>query len=114
MSKWKFFSETEVKGLDEKLVSKLDSAREIANFPFLITSGLRTCAANQAAMGVEASSHLSGKAVDLAVTDSRQRFLMVRALLAAGFRRIGAYDRHVHVDTDETKDLDVLWVGVSH
>lgn len=111
---YKFFSEEEAKGLDPELMSKLDTARAVAGIPFEITSGLRTCAANDAAMGVEHSSHLSGKAVDLAVEDGSSRFAIVRGLLAAGFVRIGAYDRHIHTDVDSSKDQNVFWVGVSH
>lgn len=111
---YKFFSDDEVKGLDPELCSKLDTARAVAGIPFKITSGLRSCDANTAAMGVEGSSHISGKAVDLAVEDGADRFLIVRGLLAAGFVRIGAYDRHVHADVDASKPQNVLWVGVSH
>lgn len=114
MSKWAYFSEKEVAGLDSELVSKLDTARKAAGIPFKITSGLRTCDANKNAMGVENSSHITGKAVDLAVSDSRERFLIIRGLLAAGITRLGAYDHHVHADVDTTKDPDVLWIGISH
>lgn len=109
-----FFSDIEVEGLDPELVSKLDTARRVAGIPFVITSGKRSCAANTAALGVEGSSHLSGLAVDLRVTSGSDRFLIVKGLLAAGFDRIGAYDKHVHADLDRTKPANVLWVGVSH
>ena len=111
---YKYFSDEEVKGLDSELVSKLDTARGVAGVPFVITSGLRSCAANTAAMGVEASAHLSGKAVDLACSESEPRFKMVQALLASGFLRIGVYDLHIHVDVDMTKPQSVMWIGVSH
>lgn len=110
----KYFSDEEAKGLDPELMSKLDTARAVAGIPFKITSGLRTCAANGAALGVEHSSHLSGKAVDLAVSNSRERYLIVKALLGSGITRIGAYNAHVHCDVDSNKDPQVLWVGVSH
>lgn len=111
---YKFFSEEESKGLDAELMSKLDTARAVAGIPFKITSGLRSCDANTAAMGVEGSSHISGKAVDLAVEAGSDRFLVVKGLLAAGFVRIGCYDKHVHCDVDISKPQDVLWVGISH
>lgn len=111
---WKYFTDDEVKGLDVELVSKLDTARKAAGVPFRITSGLRTCSANTAALGVEGSAHLSGKAVDLAIDDGTTRFAIVRGLLAAGFVRIGIYDRHCHVDIDPDKPQSVCWVGISH
>lgn len=111
---WKHFTDDEVKGLATELVSKLDTAREVAGVPFSITSGLRSCDANTAAMGVEGSAHLSGKAVDMACADGSDRFKMTTALLQAGFVRLGLYDKHVHVDIDETKPQNVIWVGISH
>lgn len=111
---YKHFSDEEAKGLSPELMSKLDTAREVAGVPFLITSGLRSCDANTAALGVEGSAHLSGKAVDLACSDGLTRFNMVRGLLAAGFVRLGVYDKHCHVDVDDTKPPNVIWTGVSH
>ena len=110
----KHFSEAEIKGLAPELVSKLDTARTVAGVPFVITSGARTPEENERAMGVESSSHVTGKAVDLACSDSPTRFAMLRGLYAAGFRRIGIYSRHIHADVDESKPQDVAWWGTSH
>lgn len=115
MSKWKFFTESEVEGLNDELVQKLEQAREKAGIPFVITSGYRSPTANQSIGGsVSDSAHLSGLAVDLRCSEVHQRFLMVKALLDAGFTRLGIYDRHVHSDIDKTKDSEVIWIGTSH
>lgn len=114
---YKFFSDEEVKGLDPELVSKLETARHVAGVPFVITSGRRTADQNSVLKGAVAdSSHITGKAVDLAVGGDREYFLMMKGLYAAGFRRIGQYMNssgddviHLHVDVDETKDQDVLF-----
>lgn len=112
--KWTFFTDEEVAGLDNELCAKLDTARKVAGVPFRITSGLRTCSANTAALGVEGSAHLKGLAVDLAIDSGSDRFQVVKGLLAAGFVRIGCYDHHVHCDLDVEKPQNVLWVGTSH
>ena len=122
MAKWfsddsvtaKWFSDAEIAGLDQNLVKMLDSARGFAKTPFIITSGLRTPLENQAAGGVLNSAHTRGLAVDLACAGSRTRFHMVAALLLAGFRRIEIADRHIHVDIDESKPMDVMWLDKSH
>lgn len=111
---WKHFSDDEVAGLSPKLVEKLDAARGFAHVPFIITSGLRERDENSAAGGVGNSSHLRGLAVDLRCDGSRSRFRMVSALILAGFKRIGVYDRHLHVDVDENLPQDVMWTGESH
>lgn len=117
MNKWRYFTDEEVVGLEPELVSKLDSARHIATVPFKITSGKRSAESNSVLKGAVAdSSHITGKAVDLAVGGSREYFLMLKGLYAAGFRRIGQYMNeagndviHLHVDIDDAKDQDVLF-----
>lgn len=120
MNNWKWFNEKDdplIIGLDPQLVSMLDAARNVAGVPFKITSGKRSAEGNSILKGAVAdSSHLTGKAVDLAVGGSREYFLMLKGLYAAGFRRVGQYMNavgddviHLHVDIDETKDQDVLF-----
>lgn len=117
---YKHFSDEEAKGLAPELMSKLDTAREVAGIPFIITSGLRSCAANQAAMGVEHSSHIQGLAVDLGLGHLAEggerdtaRYKMVSALLSAGFRRIFLYVAHIHVDVGQQPDYVQGVMGLS-
>ena len=114
MSNWNYFKEEEIAGLVTELVAKLDQARHYANTPFFFTSTTRSVADNANAMGVENSSHISGKAVDIRVDNSTDRFNIVKGLVMAGFNRIGVYDHHIHADIDETKPQNVMWTGVSH
>lgn len=113
--RWKYFQDFEVEGLQNDLVALLEKAREKAGIPFVITSGARSPEENKSVVGaVQDSSHLQGLAVDLRCSQSRQRFLMVSALLSVGVRRVGLYDKHIHADVDSSKDQDVIWVGLSH
>lgn len=109
-----WFSASEIIGLDTELVAKLDWARGRAGVPFVITSGKRTPEENERVMGVEASAHIKGLAVDLRCSDSVSRYKMLNALLLVGFKRLGVYDRHVHVDLDPDLPQEVVWVGISH
>lgn len=99
-------------GLNPRLVSMLDSARGFAKTAFIITSGKRSEAENEAAGGAPNSAHLRGLAVDLRCKSSQKRYKMVPALLLAGFRRIVVYasDGHFHVDCDEALPQDVFVV----
>lgn len=110
----KYFTETETAGLDKELIVKLEQARHLAGVPFFITSGKRDVEANMAAGGVPDSSHIKGLAVDLAIDGSVNRFKIVKALFDAGFKRIGIYNLHAHVDIDGEKPQDVCWTGTSH
>jgi hypothetical protein len=102
MARW--FSNAEVAGLDEELVRRLDEARTKAMVPFVITSAFR--------LG-DPRAHGRGKAVDIRCHTSYNRMRIISGALLAGFRRIGVYDRHVHLDVDESLPQDVMWHGVS-
>lgn len=110
VAKWTYFKDDEVVGLDQELVAMLDRARSLAGVPFTITCGLRTADQNAAlAESVKDSAHLTGNAVDLACSDSESRFKMIQALFLVGFRRIGIYSAHVHVDNSSTLPQGVFW-----
>lgn len=101
--------------MEEDFLEALDVARDIAGFPFIITSGFRSVQHNRELIkrGYAASpksSHLLGWAADVAVPSSRKRFIMVEAFLDAGFNRIGIGDDYIHVDMDPNKQPNVLWV----
>jgi hypothetical protein len=106
---YKHFADKEVTGLNIDLIRRLDSARAYAGIPFVITSGLRTSVDNIDIRGVENSSHLRGYAVDLRCKNSRERFIITKALIQTGFTRLGLEIDHIHVDIDPEKDPDVIW-----
>lgn len=116
---WNYFTDEEIKGLDTELVAKLDQARHKAGIPFFITDGLRSGTGKQDRNAVNNSAHLAGLAVDLRCQDSRSLSKMLNGLISAGFKRIGIYFKkvngkqkptHIHVDTDNSKDQDVVWL----
>lgn len=109
-----WFQISEIEGLDTELVAKLDWARGRAQVPFIITSGKRTPEQNEQVMGVDASAHIKGLAVDLRCSNSQDRYKMLNALLLAGFKRVGIYSAHIHVDLDTSLPQEVSWIGVSH
>ena len=95
--------------MDTGFLSIIDEAREIADIPFNITSGYRTKSHNEKVEGKPNSSHLRGYAADIACNDSRSRFIIIDALLDAGFTRIGVASSFIHVDNDPEKDGNVIW-----
>lgn len=114
---YKWFKPEEVEGLNEEFVAKLDQARQLADIPFRITSGLRTPEKNQSVVGsVPDSAHLKGLAVDLRVENSHEVSLIVDAAKAVGITRRGIYvDKafqpvHVHLDIDTEKVADVVFI----
>lgn len=101
--------------MEPEVLQMLDIARDIYGYPMVITSGFRTIEHNRELIerGYPASpksSHLLGLAVDIAVPNSQRRFLMLEALLDAGFHRIGIGETFIHVDLDKNKTPNTLWV----
>lgn len=101
--------------MDEAFLKRLDASRERAGVAFKITSGFRTPEYNEdlLARGYKASktsAHLKGLAADIACETSHHRWIIVNALLAEGFTRIGIGERFIHVDCDPSKNANLIWV----
>ena len=111
----KYFKDSEVQGLDPKLIAMLDVAREAAGVPIVITSGFRSPEHNSTVGGVESSSHTKGLAVDVRSPNDQYGKQVAFGLGQAGFKRAGFYSHHIHVDVDyETKPTPAKWQGDSH
>jgi len=95
------------KNMDTNFLTKLEEAREIAGVPFKITSGYRTKEHNEAVGGVPNSSHLIGVAADVSVSSGHDRYVILNALIRAGFKRIGVAKTFIHCDTDDSKPNSV-------
>ncbi len=93
-----------------EFIMRLDQAREYAKVPFVITSGYRCEKHNAEVGGSSESAHLKGKGSDIAATNSLARMRIIIGLLAAGFRRIGIAKNYIHVDSDQTKPSNVMWL----
>lgn len=96
--------------MDEEFLQMLDNARHIAGIPFKINSGFRTKSHNKKVGGVSNSSHLYGVAADIKCDTDAERWVIVNALIQAGFTRIGIAKTFIHVDTDEDKNSNRIWV----
>lgn len=89
------------KYMDREFLEMLDEARHIAQLQFKITSGYRSKTHNRKVNGVSSSSHLVGRACDIACTNGNKRYKIIAALLEAGFTRIGVAKTFIHVDNDD-------------
>lgn len=101
---------TEPDRMQTQLLLALDETRRKAAFPIRITSSYR---------GGDPKSHGRGWAVDISdnlrgdPVTSAWRFAVVRAAVGSGFRRIGIYNKHLHLDMDPELPQPVMWWGVS-
>lgn len=96
-------------------VDKLDYARGRARVPFVVNSGCRCEAHNQAEGGSDQSEHLANsdgfsEGVDISTKNSSVRWKVVTSAIAAGIRRIGIGDTYVHLgDGLSHKTHPVIW-----
>ena len=95
--------------MDVAFLNMLSKARELAAIGFKITSGYRSTSHNTKVGGVPSSSHTVGRAVDIYAPTSTQKYIIINALLQAGFNRIGVAKNFIHVDDDPSKAEDVIW-----
>ena len=95
--------------IDDSFLNMLNYARKIANIPFIITSGYRCETHNKEVDGVSNSAHTRGFAVDIHAPNSTKRFIIVNALLRAGFKRIGIGKMFVHCDADSSLPQGVMF-----
>ena len=110
--------------LAENFVRKLNVFRFLVDEPVFVTSGYR-CPDFQKMLYDEAlanddpdpppltSAHTKGLGVDVWCPDSGMRRKMLIAAEAAGFKRVGIYNNHLHLDDDPDKPSEVYWVGTS-
>ena len=96
--------------MKQATISKLDTAREIAGIPFVLTSAYRSPEHDRAKGRSGTGAHTIGRAIDIRCNTSRNRFLVVDALLKAGFKRVGVAKTFIHVDDSERHDQDVMWL----
>jgi hypothetical protein len=124
MKKYKYFETSEFDSpdiigsgvnMDNDFMEMLEHAREIAGIPFKVNSGFRSENHNARVGGVSksstnrGSSHLYGFAADLSCTNSKDREVIIRCLVEAGFRRLGIAKTFIHVDNDPHKP-NAVWL----
>lgn len=96
-------------------LERLERARIRAERPFRVVSGCRCEKHNRDEGGKDSSAHLADDekechAVDIGARGPRERFIIRKALIDAGFTRFGTGDSFLHTDDDPTKDPMVDWL----
>ena len=96
--------------MNPEVLDRLQTARTAAGIAFIVNSGYRTIERNRRVGGVANSPHLGGHAVDIHCDSDANRWVIVTALLDAGFRRIGIAKTFIHADCDPAKNAERVWV----
>lgn len=91
-------------------MSKFDTAREIAGIPFVINSAYRSPVWDRSKGRSGTGAHTLGRAIDIRCNSDRNRFLIVNALIKAGFTRIGIAKTYIHADDSSLHSQQVVWL----
>lgn len=92
-------------------IEMLEKARVQAGIPFRINSAKRCEDHNAEVGGVSSSAHVGGFAFDIAVNNnSKNRYVVLKALMDAGFNRIGIAKTFIHVDASLSHPKNVIWM----
>lgn len=115
---YKYFSDKEFKNcspscsindMDKEFMDKLDILREKAGIPLVITSAYRSKEWDLSKGRSGNGAHTKGVAVDIRCNNSHNRFLILKAALEIGFKRIGIANTFIHVDDDSSLPQEVIW-----
>lgn len=96
--------------MDLSFVLKLDKLRETYGKPITIGSGFRTAAHNIKVGGVDSSAHTEGKAADITIDASTDRFTLLHIAFNMGFKRIGIHKHFIHLDAAQNLPQNVFWL----
>ena len=94
--------------MEPEFMEKVDELRDRCGFPFVITSGFRSVQHPIEAKKNVPGTHSQGIAADIKITNSAQRYTIIREALAMGFTGIGVASDFIHVDTRGS--APVIWV----
>lgn len=83
--------------------------RHTIGIPFIITSGTRCKQHNKNIGSSDNSSHTKGLAVDISITNSSDRFKLIKLALHIGINRIGLGKTFIHLDIDKSLPQNHMW-----
>lgn len=95
--------------MSPKILKMLDTSRNIAGVPMVISSSWRSPEHNAQVGGKPNSAHLRGEAVDIICRESFARYRILEGLIRAGFKRIGISENFIHADTSNDLPTPRVW-----
>ena len=95
--------------VDKVFIERLQELRNAFAKPMTVTSWFRCKEYNAKIKGATSSLHVLGRAVDIAMKNSADRFDLVHLAIAFGFKGIGIYSGWIHIDNRD--GTPHMWVG---
>lgn len=120
MIKSRHFSEPEFKrcvpscslqDMNQSTMNRFDTARDLAGIPLVINCAYRSPEWDRSKGRSGTGAHTLGRAIDVRCNSEHNRFLVVTALMQAGFKRIGIYKTFIHADDSPNHTQKIIWRG---
>lgn len=94
-----------------ELIRMLQDARDLYGKSMIINSGCRCIKHNRTVGGATNSAHIAGNAADILTPTGADRYLIIKALIQAGFKRLGINfnKKFIHVDIDYSKPSPTIF-----
>jgi len=114
----KFFSEEELQRCDppcslqdmkQSTIYRADRARTLAKMPFNLSCAYRSTEWDIERNRSGTGAHTTGNAIDIECYSSESRFKIIKALIEAGFNRIGVSCSFIHADDSTRLPENVIW-----
>lgn len=95
--------------MSKELLYLITYLRHTIGIPFIITSGTRCKQHNKNIGSSDNSSHTKGLGVDISITNSSDRFKLIKLALHIGINRIGLGKTFIHLDIDKSLPQNHMW-----
>jgi len=97
-------------GINSAFLQILEDVRALYGRPMIINSGYRCALYNATLPGAsKTSAHMSGFAVDVKISNNRDRYLLMTAAMRTGITRFGVAYSFLHFDAAPDKPGSVIW-----
>ena len=91
--------------MNREFLLKLDELRARCGFPLIINSGYRSPRHPDEIFKKRPGTHARGIAVDISAWDPKKKKIILKHAKALGFKGIGIYPGHVHLDMRKGKKV---------
>lgn len=99
-----------LQNMKQTTMDRFDLARDLAGIPFVINSAYRSYTWERSKGRSGTGAHTLGQAMDIKTTSERERFIILCALISAGFTRIGIAKTFIHADDSEKHTQKIVWL----
>lgn len=96
--------------MKQSTMNRFDTARDLAGIPLVINCAYRSSEWDRSKGRSGTGAHTTGRAIDIRCNTDRNRFLIIDALIKAGFTRIGIAKTFIHADDSPTHSQQITWL----